>query len=125
MGGCQGKPWNYGCECRVAQIIARENQMEADAVGRRPWKGTSQFERRWLTDDDKAKLVELSAAGPPAPTSLEEVNPSPGATEMIVDDEAGGDEVEVPVVPLPEVEESLSPPQPSPLAAFKKFLQGE
>ena len=25
MGGCQGKPWNYGCECRVAQIIAREN----------------------------------------------------------------------------------------------------
>ena len=20
----QGKPWNYGCECRVAQIIARE-----------------------------------------------------------------------------------------------------
>ena len=22
MGGCQGKPWNYGCECRVAQARA-------------------------------------------------------------------------------------------------------
>ena len=60
MGGCQGKPWNYGCECRVAQVIARQNQYGAtEVVGRRPWKATPQFERRWLTGDDKAKLVEL------------------------------------------------------------------
>ena len=66
MGGCQGKPWNYGCECRVAQIIARENGYKEPAVvGRRPWKATTQFDRRWLTDDDKAKLVELADAPPP------------------------------------------------------------
>ena len=67
MGGCQGKPWNYGCECRVAQIIARENsargaqpKIDTPAVGRRPWEATSCFPRRWLTDDDKAKLETLS-----------------------------------------------------------------
>ena len=72
MGGCQGKPWNYGCECRVAQIIARENgyaealgESATASVGRRPWKATTQFDRRWLTDDDKAKLVELADAPPP------------------------------------------------------------
>merc|ERR1712167_171691 len=49
MGGCQGKPWNYGCECRVAQIIARESADLAPAVvGRRPWSATSLFPRRWL-----------------------------------------------------------------------------
>jgi hypothetical protein len=36
MGGCQAKPWNYGCECRVAQIIARESAvLTPDVVGRR------------------------------------------------------------------------------------------
>merc|ERR1712083_721652 len=67
-----GKPWNYGCECRVAQIIARENELSTIAVGRRPWSATSQFARRWLTDDDKAKLNDLAARGiirPPAPRS--------------------------------------------------------
>merc|ERR1712159_909739 len=44
MGGCQGKPWNYGCECRVAQIIARESaDLAPAAVGRRPWSATSLF----------------------------------------------------------------------------------
>ena len=57
MGGCQGKPWNYGCECRVAQIIAREQKLSTDLVGRRPWKATSQFERRWLTPADKQVLA--------------------------------------------------------------------
>ena len=28
-------------------------------------KATTQFDRRWLTDDDKAKLVELADAPPP------------------------------------------------------------
>ena len=51
---------NYGCECKVAQIIAREAELQPSVVGRRPWKATTQFERRWLTDDDKAKLVELA-----------------------------------------------------------------
>ena len=41
MGGCQGKPWNYGCECRVAQIIEREAKLGGtDLVGRRPWSAT-------------------------------------------------------------------------------------
>lgn len=60
MGGCQGKPWNYGCECRVAQIVARENALQTTAVGRRPWSATSAFERRWLTPEDKAKLEKLA-----------------------------------------------------------------
>ena len=65
MGGCQGKPWNYGCECRVAQIIQRENGYdEAAVVGRRPWKATTQFERRWLNDDDKALLIALAETDP-------------------------------------------------------------
>jgi len=53
MGGCQGKPWNYGCECRVAQIIAREEKLNPAVVGRRPWAATSQFPRRWITPQDK------------------------------------------------------------------------
>jgi L-2-hydroxyglutarate oxidase LhgO len=60
MGGCQGKPWNYGCECRVAQIISREAKLQTPVVGRRPWKATSQFERRWLTDADKTQLDVLA-----------------------------------------------------------------
>jgi hypothetical protein len=52
---------NYGCECRVAQIIARETQaLNAAAVGRRPWPATSLFERRWITDADKAELARLA-----------------------------------------------------------------
>mmetsp|Transcript_55661 Transcript_55661/g.136368 ORF Transcript_55661/g.136368 Transcript_55661/m.136368 type:complete len:689 (+) Transcript_55661:69-2135(+) len=64
MGGCQAKPWNYGCECRVAQIIARESgdQEVTAQVGRRPWKATSLFERRWITDDDKKELKDVSGA---------------------------------------------------------------
>jgi L-2-hydroxyglutarate oxidase LhgO len=105
MGGCQGKPWNYGCECRVAQVIARENEMATEVVGRRPWKGTSQFERRWLTEDDKSKLVELSDA-------------DPVAVEKMVD-EADGKEVELPVVPLPDVD-TIAAPSASPEAPATK-----
>ena len=60
MGGCQGKPWNYGCECRVAQIVERETQTRGDVVGRRPWSGTSLFPRRWLNDEDKSVLAKLA-----------------------------------------------------------------
>ena len=60
MGGCQGKPWNYGCECRVAQIVAREAKLATAAVGRRPWSATSAFERRWLTPEDKEHLASLA-----------------------------------------------------------------
>ena len=60
MGGCQGKPWNYGCECKVAQIVARENAAQADLVGRRPWSATSAFPRRWITAEDKEVLKTLS-----------------------------------------------------------------
>ena len=67
MGGCQGKPWNYGCECRVAQIIERENQMkDTSIVGRRPWSATSLFPRRWINDDDKSVLQKLSDTEPGA-----------------------------------------------------------
>ena len=63
MGGCQAKPWNYGCECRVAQIIARESVELAPAVvGRRPWSATSLFPRRWLTEADKEVLKVVSKA---------------------------------------------------------------
>jgi len=87
MGGCQGKPWNYGCECRVAQILARENQLPTPVVGRRPWSATSQFDRRWLTDDDKAQLNDLAARGiirPPAPRP----NPEGVSNQVVPLDEA-------------------------------------
>ena len=65
MGGCQGKPWNYGCECRVAQIIARETEgLPVAEVGRRPWSATSQFPRRWLSDGDKENLKAWSQPPP-------------------------------------------------------------
>jgi len=72
MGGCQGKPWNYGCECRVAQIISREQEqpLGAEAIGRRPWSATSQFPRRWLSDGDKELLVAL-ADGDKVPDAAE------------------------------------------------------
>jgi glycerol-3-phosphate dehydrogenase len=70
MGGCQGKPWNYGCECRVAQIIERETQMkDASVVGRRPWSATSLFPRRWINDEDKSVLQKLSDTEPGAATT--------------------------------------------------------
>jgi glycerol-3-phosphate dehydrogenase len=73
MGGCQGKPWNYGCECRVAQIIARESGEQAKVVGRRPWSATSLFPRRWLTDSDRDVLKKVSKAPDAAPAVASEV----------------------------------------------------
>ena len=50
------------CECRVAQIIARESGEQAKVVGRRPWSATSLFPRRWLTDSDRDVLKKVSKA---------------------------------------------------------------
>ena len=60
MGDCQGRADNYDCECRVAQIIARETNLPIDAVGRRPWPATSSFSKRWLEDQDKEAIEKLS-----------------------------------------------------------------
>lgn len=59
MGICQGEKTNYDCECRVASIIARETGLAPDAVGRRPWPASTTLPRRWLNDEDKAKLAEI------------------------------------------------------------------
>lgn len=60
MGHCQGDAENYNCECRVAEIIARELKTPVEQVGRRPWPATSTLKQRWLTPEQKQELVELS-----------------------------------------------------------------
>jgi glycerol-3-phosphate dehydrogenase len=60
MGDCQGKADNYDCECRVAQIIARETGLPIEAVGRRPWPATSTLPKRWLDEEDKQAVDKLS-----------------------------------------------------------------
>ena len=61
------------CECRVAQIIARESGEQAKVVGRRPWSATSLFPRRWLTDSDRDVLRKVSKAPGAAPAVASEV----------------------------------------------------
>lgn len=61
------------CECRVAQIIARESGEQAKVVGRRPWSATSLFPRRWLTDSDRDVLKKVSKAPDAAPAVASEV----------------------------------------------------
>jgi L-2-hydroxyglutarate oxidase LhgO len=56
MGHCQAEESNYNCECRVAEIIARETQAPVEAVGRRPWPATSFLPQRWMTDEQKESL---------------------------------------------------------------------
>lgn len=60
MGHCQGDTENYNCECRVADIIARETGLAPEAVGRRPWPATSSLERRWLNDQQKADIANIA-----------------------------------------------------------------
>jgi glycerol-3-phosphate dehydrogenase len=60
MGVCQGDAENYNCECRVADIIARETGLPVEAVGRRPWPASGTLPRRWLTEADRLKLEEFS-----------------------------------------------------------------
>jgi glycerol-3-phosphate dehydrogenase len=56
MGHCQGDPDNYCCEARVRGIIARENEVPMDQVGRRPWPATSTLTERWIKDQEKLDL---------------------------------------------------------------------
>ncbi len=56
----QGDSENYDCECRVADIIARELKLPAAAVGRRPWPATTTLPQRWLSDAQKADLKRLA-----------------------------------------------------------------
>jgi glycerol-3-phosphate dehydrogenase len=47
MGECQGDPKNYGCEERVARIVARELGVPLEEVGRRPWPASSLLASRF------------------------------------------------------------------------------
>lgn len=60
MGHCQGDAENYNCECRVADIIARETSLPVEVVGRRPWPSTASIPSRWLDESQREKLEELS-----------------------------------------------------------------
>jgi hypothetical protein len=60
MGHCQGDAENYNCECRVADIIARETKLPPAAVGRRPWPATSTLPQRWLNEEQKEAIVAVS-----------------------------------------------------------------
>ena len=65
MGHCQAQQENYGCECRVSDIISRENgYTEEGEVGRRPWPATSTLNKRWIDDEDRDHFTKLMAKGP-------------------------------------------------------------
>ena len=60
MGHCQADEENYNCECRIANIIARELRYDKEEmVGRRPWPATSTLPQRWINEDEKNKLKDL------------------------------------------------------------------
>ena len=59
MGHCQAEESNYNCECRVAEIIARETSTAASIVGRRPWPATSTLSERWVQEEERKKLEAL------------------------------------------------------------------
>ena len=61
MGHCQADPANYGCEARVAEIIARETGTPIAAVGRRPWPATTLLKQRWLTDEQRQALAATAS----------------------------------------------------------------
>lgn len=62
MGHCQADQGNYGCECRVADIIARENGYTDEVeVSRRPWPATSTLDKRWIDDADRNQFERLMA----------------------------------------------------------------
>jgi glycerol-3-phosphate dehydrogenase len=62
MGHCQGDPNNYACEARVRAIIARENGVPLDQVGRRPWPATSTLSQRWMDEKEKQDLAVRMAS---------------------------------------------------------------
>ena len=60
MGHCQAEKENYNCECRIANIIARELKYDhEDKVGRRPWPATSSLPQRWITEEHKENFKDL------------------------------------------------------------------
>jgi len=63
MGHCQAETGNYDCECRVANIIARELDIPVEAVGRRPWPATSTLSERWIKDEEKNELEKCFMGG--------------------------------------------------------------
>ena len=58
MGSCQARHDNYNCEGRVRAIIARENGVPVELVGKRPWPATSTLTERWIKDEEKQQLQE-------------------------------------------------------------------
>jgi L-2-hydroxyglutarate oxidase LhgO len=60
MGHCQGDPDNYGCEARVAAIIARETKCPEAEVGRRPFPASSLMRQRIFEESDRERLRNLS-----------------------------------------------------------------
>jgi hypothetical protein len=62
MGHCQADPANYGCEARVAEIIARETGTPLAAVGRRPWPATTLLKQRWPTKQQKEELAATASS---------------------------------------------------------------
>mmetsp|Transcript_75233 Transcript_75233/g.125463 ORF Transcript_75233/g.125463 Transcript_75233/m.125463 type:complete len:650 (-) Transcript_75233:397-2346(-) len=65
MGHCQGDTCNYGCEQRVAQIIARENKLQYEDVGTRPWPASSLMPKRIFDDADRNHVSSLANASKP------------------------------------------------------------
>mgnify|MGYP006078271867 CR=1 FL=1 len=65
MGHCQADETNYGCEERVARIIARETGIPLELVGRRPWPASSLLSTRYAFSDDATKelMTKLSQEG--------------------------------------------------------------
>ena len=60
MGHCQGDPNNYDCESRVAAIMARELGCSIEEIGRRPWPASSMLSQRWIDEEEREKLRDLS-----------------------------------------------------------------
>ena len=66
MGHCQGDDANYGCEHRVAAIIARETGLPLELVARRPWPASSLLSSRFAYKSEAVQndLEKLSATTP-------------------------------------------------------------
>ena len=61
VGHCQAGEHPH-CEARVAEVIAREQRLALDKVGRRPWPATSLLPQRWLSEEQKAWIGGLGTS---------------------------------------------------------------
>ena len=76
--------------CRIHDVRAASRRRgSAAVVGRRPWQATTQFPRRWITDDDKVQLKKLSGQGTPDLEKLEKLSPAraPAPTAKLSEEE--------------------------------------